>query len=235
MRPSTIARYTRQHGDAALLVAYPDPSVIRYIMRNTPQTALQRMLQAQDEQGNTVLHLVVTETDNTTITQALMDHGANCNAHNANGMTPLHLALKCCVHPPHGDETRTPVNVLLDSGRVSHAYEQHSDNNRRNCVMYAVRHGTVGLVRQLLQQGCDPSAETDLESNNALHMACSMNRIDIPDIISTVLESRPNDNERISILSQPNSDRWTPLMLANCNPYEPVRSRVAAFRQRLNI
>lgn len=111
----------------------------------------------KDENQTTVLHQSIAE-GRITLTQLLLDHGADVNAVNAEGNTPLHWAI--------GEEQQQIAELLLNRG----ANVEAEDIKSRVALHWAVREHNPGLVRLLLSRDADIQS-VDQKGNNPFHWA----------------------------------------------------------------
>ncbi|XP_014207713.1 ankyrin-3-like [Copidosoma floridanum] len=113
-----------------------------------------------DCSGNTVLHSATAclpvVNDNTRVLEALINAGANVNAANNEGWTPLLYARKL-----------NEVKLLLDRGANVNATSNSGQTALHQAV---VNHAGVEVIRGLLVAGCDVN-RLDRDHRSALHYA----------------------------------------------------------------
>ncbi|KAK0650264.1 putative ankyrin repeat protein [Lasiodiplodia hormozganensis] len=140
----------------------------------------------------------------------LIEKGANVDAQDARGSTPLHIAVsfrkRQGLTTLRNDDT---VKLLVQSG----ASPAIPNGQGETPVGIAARLGPISFVQLLLDHGADPLAE-DRNGETALHRAAEGDHEDIVEL----LLSRGADVNKAS------STGWTPLMYAiNSNSTFPAR------------
>ena len=165
---------------------------------------------AQDEDNWTPIHDVASRYDyqdefsdipalRADVARLLLERGADLNAQNNNGSTPLHTAAeygraevvgvllghgaKACAEDT---EHRTPLHVAAvgyESVEVVRVLLEHDantcaeDSERRTPLHAAAQYGTVEVVRVLLEHGANACAE-DSERRTPLHAAAKYERVE---------------------------------------------------------
>ncbi len=99
----------------------------------------------RDSEGNTPLHYAITPS----VSELLVNHGAQVDARNGDGATPLHFA---------GMQSEGKVKVLLAKG----ADVMVRDGAQATPLHYAAVSGNVGSVAALLAKHADPNAKNTL-------------------------------------------------------------------------
>ncbi len=109
--------------------------------------------------GRTVLHNAASQTSNPTIIRLLLDAGADPNAPDNRGATPLHWGAQ--------NENPMVVTHLLSAGADLRA----GDNDGYTPLHYAAARSENGrVINLMLQRGADPSAESN-DGRTPLHSA----------------------------------------------------------------
>ena len=114
----------------------------------------------QTNNGRTALHLAVSRS-NESLTQVLLQHGADFERQDAEGQTALHIAAKLGSH--------AIVQLLLE--RM--ASVEVKDDLGRTALFYAVQSENEAVVKLLLETAIDLDC-TDVLGNVALHLAVEM-------------------------------------------------------------
>uniref|UniRef100_A0ABD2WT75 Uncharacterized protein n=1 Tax=Trichogramma kaykai TaxID=54128 RepID=A0ABD2WT75_9HYME len=119
---------------------------------------------AQDELGNTILHLVL---KHKYMKQAelLLKKGADPSIANAERSTPLHIISKRCYND---DFIELFFNIIEENHRLLHVNVQDYEGNTP--LHLAVHHRRLNLVELLLRRGSDPNIP-DKEGFTPLHRA----------------------------------------------------------------
>ena len=104
------------------------------------------------------LHCAAALRQNTPVCYTLLDAGADVNAADAEGMTPVHLAAREC---------RWLLEQLLDRG----ADDGVANARGERPLHFAARGGVPNTVETLLKRGADPRA-ADAAGMTPLHHAC---------------------------------------------------------------
>lgn len=120
---------------------------------------------ACDKTSETSLHLAARYA-RADAAKRLIDGGADCNAKDATGQTPLHTAIR--------SDARGVFEILLRN--------RTSDLNARNSVgvtplILAARLANEGMVEQLVLSNCDLNVADD-SGKTALHWAASVNNVE---------------------------------------------------------
>ncbi len=130
--------------------------------------------------GPWILHRAAEYTSNPTIVRLLLQAGADPNAPDDNGLTPLH----------RGAENSNPMVVthLLDAGADLNA----RDNDGYTALHWAAaQSGNDRVVKVLLDRGADPFAESN-DGRTPLHSALRY-RAD-PSMVSRMLDAGADEN-----------------------------------------
>ncbi|CAB0028309.1 unnamed protein product [Trichogramma brassicae] len=120
------------------------------IIEKTHQTV---QVNAQDNEGNTALHLALSLHDNKKEAESLLRKGANPNLANAEGLTPLHII----CHRYRDDDLAGlffKINKELDQPVQVNA----KDKKGRTPLQLAVSHLMPDMVNVLLNNGADLSS-----------------------------------------------------------------------------
>ena len=107
---------------------------------------------AQDKDRNTALHLAAFR-GKLEITRMLLDHGANTNAKNENGDTPLHRVSLSRYYPEEVGVSIT--RLLLGRGVDVHAIDKY-ENTALHCAAFRAR---PGITTVLLDHGANTNAK----------------------------------------------------------------------------
>lgn len=129
---------------------YADKKVLTKLLKKSPS-----LINAHDEDGFTALHMAVGEHDQGTI-MFLLDNGADPNAQNVDGISPLHLA----AYPEW-------VPLLI---RYGGNVELRSSEGSTPLIVHAAEADSDEVMRALLTAGADPNAR-DAHGNTALDLA----------------------------------------------------------------
>eukprot|EP01133_Synstelium_polycarpum_P004023 gene4023-4659_t len=124
----------------------------------------------------------------------LVSKGANVNAINRNGESPLHKAIF------NTTLAQTMVSLLLSN----QAHVNVTNKNGESCLHYCVRMGRTDLVQMLLNSGADRSITKD---NKSLYdIAIEENFTKLADLLKeggSVLQSNGTGTELITLLQNP--------------------------------
>jgi ankyrin repeat protein len=175
-----------------------DPTLATFIsaVRSAPRSAIEaliadhrELITAPDAAGSTLLHHAAGFASVETLT-ALLDAGADVNAKNRLGSTPLHWAID--------DEMK--VRLLLKRGADLKAKQVEG---RTPLYQAAVLGHGEAIVRLLLENGADPNAAT---ANGRTALMAAAARGDVP-VLRLLVAAKANVNAK-------DSAGDTPLMLA---------------------
>ena len=182
-RPSWKKHRLFRNGDAE--------HVRRYLRRK------RNIVDTVDKMEETPLHYAVRECD-AAVVKTLLEAGAEVNAQNILGETPLYLAVR-------SDRTPAVVKVLLDAGADPNVYgEKGSFLGDGTPLHLAVRDGSPAVVAALVRGGADPNMRDRLGAT-PLHWAVWEER-DV-EVVSTLLGAGADPNAR-------EEEQRTPLHLA---------------------
>lgn len=119
----------------------------------------------QDSEGKTLLHHTIINQKDTETTKALLDGGAEKDAKDKQGKTPLHYAVE------QGNEKI--VKELLEVG----ANKDAADRQRKSPLHYAVDQKNIEACKILLEADADKNFKDDL-GKTPLHYAVDQKNID---------------------------------------------------------
>jgi ankyrin repeat protein len=132
-----------------------------YVFTSNKATMLVLQIRSSD------LHLVASFTcsdcDKGRMTRALIKQGAEVDARDASGRTPL----MACT-------SKSVATVLLDHGAELNAV---SYQDKATCLIYAAQRGNLPLVQLFLRKGACLSGTAN--GDTALHIACQRGFVDI--------------------------------------------------------
>jgi ankyrin repeat protein len=161
--------------------------------------------------GTTALHWAV-RADEMEIARLLVGGGANANAANRYGLTPLSLAA--------ANANAAMVKLLLDAGADAKATIRQGET----VLMAAARTGNPEAVALILGRGADVHAREQTLGENALMWAAAENH---PEVVKLLIDSGADVNARSNdiawtkdrfglegVLTILPHGRWTPLMYA---------------------
>jgi ankyrin repeat protein len=123
-----------------------------------------KLIQLEPE-GSTPLHWAVADWDRE-LTELLLEHGADPNATDNNGHTPLLAAVESSTGEGSLDVNRTVIRLLLEAG----ADPNVSDRNGTSLLRHAIRVGSIELTAALLSRGVDPD-HVDSTGSTPMHAA----------------------------------------------------------------
>ncbi|XP_023313583.1 ankyrin-3-like [Trichogramma pretiosum] len=129
---------------------------------------------AQDNLGNSPLHLALTDGYKKMIVELLLRSGANPNLTNAEGLTPLHIICKRDERVDHG-----MADILFKISREKHQMVQvdAQDKTGQTPLHYAVSHDCKKqIVQLLLENGANPNLSNS-EGSTPLHIICKRDEL----------------------------------------------------------
>lgn len=121
-------------------------------------------INAKDEDGATLLHLVAAQNEDPAVAVLLIEQGADVTVSAQNGATPLHLAAAQNVNP-------AMVEVLLDGGADVNADDWL---NATPLHLAAAQNPNATVVRALLEWGADVNERNSMNAT-PLHSAAAEN------------------------------------------------------------
>jgi cytohesin len=143
------------------------------------------------------------------VAKLLLEHGADLNAKNEGGWTPLHLAAL--------NGRVDIVATLLEHGADPNVQDKFS----RTPLHLAALNGHIDVVRLLLEHGADPNAK-DEGGWTPLHYAASEGRVDV---VKLLLEHGADPTVK-------NKDGDTPLDIARMSGHREVVSLIEEWLGR---
>lgn len=164
-----------------------------YSLKEKPE----KILNIQDENGHTLIHLACLNNDLETI-QFLLEHGAtkkNFLVEDKFGLTPLFFVL---YHFNKSNDSTVLSTILMNSFDID-----ENCINDSTLLHFAAYNGNFELCRTLILMGADVNA-VENEGNTPLHYACMKHHSEIVDLLLQ-MEAIQNSNNKGE----------TPLMLAN--------------------
>jgi ankyrin repeat protein len=160
-------------------------AVTRLLAQHVPVNAAQA-------DGTTALHWAAHWNDVQTV-DALIKSGANVNAANRHGVTPLLLA---CT----SGQALPVIQRLLNAGADANT----ASGDNETALMLAARAGNVAAIKALLAFGADPNAAEGWRGQTALMWAAAENQ---RDAVKTLIEG----GARLAAVSK---TQFTPLLFA---------------------
>ena len=131
------------------------------------------------------------ETASTADVKAEIKSGANVNARDEDGMTPLHHTAKSKYGKP------AIIKLLIDAGALVNARDDDGDTP----LHYAVVYGTADTVKMLLNAGADPNAQNYAFNNPFIHGSSVKNAL-----TSEWITARPEWPEIANLLQAAGSE-----------------------------
>ncbi|KAK5966702.1 Ankyrin repeat protein [Trichostrongylus colubriformis] len=160
----------------------------------TERSAVSLFIDASAHSGATCR--LTTADVTTAIVNLLVHHGADVNANDAYGMTPLHHAAMKANEPA--------ASTLLKHG----AYVNAKAMKGTTPLLTACVHGSDDIIQMLLSNGADTS-ETDNRMNSVYHIAAQHGR---SDTLKLLLRHGGQSGEKLLWMS--NNEGKTPLRMA---------------------
>jgi hypothetical protein len=134
-----------------------DAAAVEALLRANPLTVF-----AKAHDGQTALHFAVAYA-HAYVARLLIEAGADVNARNRVGLSPLHLGCEI-------DDPRALVSVLLAHGADVHARDNAAYTPLHYAATRAAKPDAADLLEMLLDAGADVDAQTQ-KGESALHLA----------------------------------------------------------------
>jgi ankyrin repeat protein len=149
------------------------------------------LVKAANAEGDTALHLAAGcrrgEAYALPLIRLLLESGANIEARNSSGQTPLLYSSYAGF--------RQAVGLLLDKG----ASFQYQDKNGRTPLHYAAREGQAAVVEVLLNKGADPAVK-DSQGLTPFEYAAQRNRLAVLEVFMRLGRFNPKGPEGSTLL-----------------------------------
>ena len=139
------------------------------------------LIHARNDLDKTPLHYAVTN-GRTEMIAYLLEQGADIDAADATGMTPLHVATV-----RHAPDRVKEVAQLLDAGANGAAQDSFGDTPLHSAAM----HGKIKILNYLLERGLDPMVK-NREDFMPLDLAKRHRQSKIVERLEAVLSARPS-------------------------------------------
>ncbi|CAB0042764.1 unnamed protein product [Trichogramma brassicae] len=127
-------------------------------------------INAQDNEGNTPLHLSLKSSNDYKATELLLRNGANPNVPNAKGLTSLHIM----INKEWIDYDMLEL-LLTINGNIQQTVQINAQDNEGNTPLHSAilkwRH--IKAAKWLLRRGADPNL-ANVEGSTALHIICQI-------------------------------------------------------------
>jgi len=163
-------------------------------MRSTMMAlALAASLAAAEPDGSTPLHRAVGTNQPIATIEALIKAGADVNAANRYGVTPLSLAA--------GNGNDRVINLLLESGANAKSADA-ALREGRTTLMLAARTGNTAAIRLLVDKGADVNAAESRTGSTALMWAALENRADA---VRVLVKAGAQANARSRVTAYPHT------------------------------
>lgn len=189
IKPDQESREQWAHWDAARTLRDKKNEAFRKMMQEHPQLLKHK----EDMLQKTLLHTAAEMGDRDQV-KFLIENGAELNAQDIFGKTPLHQSVK------RSENVESVISDLVGAGADINA----KDNNGNTPLKSAVYEGSIKAVKTLLQKGADPTIKNTL-GQSPLHEAAYFGKTEL---LQVMLEAKPE------AVNQTDPDGSTPLHLA---------------------
>ena len=142
-------------------------------------------------QGQNCLHIACQQSCIDIVKFLVSGNYCNPNSKDKDGQNSLHTAYCCIKNNFHMVEYLISVAAPSCCVKVD-----EKDKNGSNCLLWACKVGSIGIVRYLItERHCDTTV-TNPQGQNCLHIACQEGRIDIVKLLVSGNYCNPNSKDR---------------------------------------
>ncbi|KAG9563176.1 hypothetical protein KCU71_g8185, partial [Aureobasidium melanogenum] len=127
----------------------------------------------RDSDGKTPLMLACENANSARVVEILIAAGADLNAEDNVGFTPL---IYCAIHAHPG-----AASYLLQTSKVKIHHDETS--TKTNACMFAARHGSIEIVKLLINHDASIVLRVNKHKDTALHEACRSGHLSIVKLI----------------------------------------------------